>query len=171
MNRGWGRTLAFASLLPLLGSLGCDTLTVHSFAGTIMQFTIDGVTATTIPANQHLELWARTQYDDIVRVEGYHDLANAKSAPGIMLRQAISLKDPCMIDGYYFNNGGGNLLTSPAAYPTSTSHGGVTQTPEQQAEAIVDRIHQLTDPPGAIGPLVAIMPYDPSVPPAVPDSA
>jgi hypothetical protein len=56
MNRGWARTLAFASLLPLAASVGCDALTVRSFAGTVMQFTFDGITASTIPANQHLEL-------------------------------------------------------------------------------------------------------------------
>jgi hypothetical protein len=170
MNRGWARTLVLASLLPLLGSLGCDALTVRSFAGTVMQFTIDGVTASTIPANQHLELWARTQYDDIVRVNGYTDLATNQTAFGIMLRQAISLKDPCMIDGYYFNNDGGNLLTSAAAYPTAVSSGGITQTPQDQAQQVIDRIHQLTDQ-GATGPLVAVLPYDVNVPPAVPDSA
>jgi hypothetical protein len=171
MNRGWARTLGFLSLLPLLGSVGCDALTVRTFAGTVMEFTIDGVTAQTIPANQHLELWARTQYDDIVRVEGYYDLANGKSTPGIMIRQAISLKDPCIIDGYYFLNSGGNLLTSPAAFPTSSQLGGITQTPEEQAQQVIDHIHQLTDPPGATGPLLALLPYDPAVPPAVPDSA
>src|SRR5437764_1700068 len=121
MNRGWARTLALTSLLPLLASLGCDTLTVRSFAGAVMQFTISGVTAQTLTPAQHLELWARTQYDDIVRIEGYYDLANGKSSPGLMIRQAISLKDPCMIDGYYFaDNPNGNLLTSPAAYASSS---------------------------------------------------
>src|SRR5437868_8683209 len=109
MNRGWARTLALASLLPLLASFGCDALTVRTFSGTIMEFTLDGVTASTIPANQHLELWARTQYNDIVRVEGYYDLTKGLSTPGIMIRQAISLKDPCMLDGYYFGNTSGNL--------------------------------------------------------------
>jgi hypothetical protein len=171
MNRGWARTLGCLSLLPLLGSLGCDALTVRTFAGTIMEFTIDGVTAQTIPANQHLELWARTQYDDIVRVEGYYDLTKGLSAPGIMLRQAIGLTDPCMLDGYYFGNSGGNLLTSAAAYPSSTSAGGVTQTPDELAQQVIDHIHQLTDPPGAAGPLLAVLPYDPNVPPAVPATA
>jgi hypothetical protein len=170
MNRGWARTLAFASFVPLLGSLGCDTLTVRSFAGTVMQFTLDGVTAQSIAANQHLELWARTQYDDIVRVNGYYDLAGGKTAYGFMIRPAIGLKDPCMLDGYYFHNDGGNLLTSPAAYPTATSSGGVTQTPAEQAQQIVDRIRQLTET-GTNGPLLAVIPYDPNVPPAVPDSA
>lgn len=175
MNRGWARTLAFASLLPLVASLGCDALTVRSFAGTVMQLTLTGVTAQTIPANQHLELWARTQYDDIVRVDGYYDLGAGKTAYGLMLRQAISLNDPCMIDGYYFaHNPNGNLLTSPAAYASSITQNGATQTPEEQAQQVVDRINQLTSANTSIqtgGPLLAVLPYDPNVPPAIPDSA
>lgn len=174
MNRGWARTLAFASLLPLCASVGCDALTVRSFAGTVMQFTISGVTAQTLTANQHLELWARTQYDDIVRVNGYYDLGAGKTANGIMLRQAISLKDPCMIDGYYFaNNPNGNLLTSPAAFPTSISQNGVTQTPADQAQQVIDRIDQLAGNPTAVpagAPLLAVLPYDANVPPALPDA-
>lgn len=174
MNRGWTRSLLFASLLPLVASAGCDALTVRSFAGTVMQFTFDGITAQTIPPNQHLELWARTQYDDIVRVPGYYDLANGKSSPGIMIRQAISLKDPCMIDGYYFpKNPNGNLLSSPAAYATAVSSGGVTQTPEQQAQQVIDRINQLTTNVSIAsgGPLLAVLPYDASAPPSLPDTA
>ena len=174
MKRGWTRSLLFASLLPLVASAGCDALTVRSFAGTVMQFTFDGITAQTIPPNQHLELWARTQYDDIVRVPGYYDLANGKSSPGIMIRQAISLKDPCMIDGYYFpNNKGGNLLSSFTAYQTTVNSGVVTQTPEQQAQEVVDRINQLTTNTSIAsgGPLLAVLPYDPAVPPSLPDTA
>jgi hypothetical protein len=174
MKRGWTRSLVFASLLPLAASAGCDALTVRSFAGTVMQLTLEGVTAQTIPAGKHLELWARTQYDDVVRVPGYYDLGAGLSAPGIMIRQAISLQDPCMIDGYYFpNNPNGNLLTSAAAYPTTISSGGITQTPDQQAQQVVDRINQLTTNPSIAsgGPLLAVLPYDPNVPPTVPDSA
>ena len=72
MKRGWARTLALASLLPLAASLGCDALTVHSFAGTVMELTISGVTRRDAAADQHLELWARTQYDDIVRIDPYY---------------------------------------------------------------------------------------------------
>lgn len=173
MNRGWTRTVLFASLLPLVASAGCDALTVRSFAGTVMQFTLTGVTAQTLPAGQHLELWARTQYDDIVRVPGYTDLTNGVTANGIMIRQAISLKDPCMIDGYYFpNNPNGNLLTSPAAYASAINNGGVTQTPEQQAQQVIDRITQLTTNTtiASGGPLLAVLPYDPKVPPTLPDT-
>jgi hypothetical protein len=178
MKRGWARTLLLASLLPLSASAGCDALTVRSFAGTVMQFTLNGVTAQTIPANQHLELWARTQYNDIVRVPGYTNLSTGLSSPGIMIRQAISLKDPCIIDGYYFpekanDATAGNLLTSPAAYPTSVNSGAVTQTPEQQAQEVIDRINQLTTNVtiASGGPLLAVLPFDPAVPPTVPDTA
>ena len=172
MNRGWARTLASISLLPLLGSLGCDALTARPLAGTVMAFTLDGLTASTIPVGQHLELWARTQYDDVVRVDGYWDQNNGKSANGLMIRQAVSLKDPCLIDGYYFaNNKGGNLLTTPAAFPSATTVGGVTQTPAELAQQVINRIHQLTDAPGANGPLWAVLPYDPNLPPTLPDSA
>ena len=83
MNRGWARTLALASLLPLAASLGCDALTVRSFAGTVMQFTFDGISAQTVPAGKHLELWARTQYDDIVRIEpATTNLTAGKTATG-----------------------------------------------------------------------------------------
>ncbi len=174
MNRGWTRTLLLASLLPLVASAGCDALTVRPFAGTVMELTLDGINAQTIPPGQHLELWARTQYDDIVRVPGYLDLTAGTTATGIAIRQAISLKDPCMIDGYYFpGNPNGNLLTSPAAYPSAISSGGVTQTPEQQAQEVIDRINQLTTNPSIAsgGPLLAVMPFDPNVPPTLPDTA
>ena len=175
MNRGWARTLAFASLLPLVASLGCDAFTVRSFAGTVMQFTFSkGVKLASVPAGQHLELWARTQYNDLVRVDGYYDLQNGKTANGIMIRQTISLTDPCMIDGYYFpNNTGGNLLTTAAAYPSSVQQNGVTQTPTEQAQQVIDRIHQVTDNNSITsgGPLLAVMPYDPNTPPDVPDTA
>lgn len=174
MKRGWARTLALTSLLPLLASLGCDALSVRTFAGTVMEFTISGVTAQTLTPSQHLELWARTKYDDIVRIEGYYDLPNGKSSPGLMIRQAISLKDPCMIDGYYFaNNANGNLLTTAAAYATASNAGGVAQTPDQLAQQVVDRIDQLAGNPTIQtgSPLLAIVPYDPNVPPAVPDTA
>src|SRR4051812_22209455 len=178
MNRGWARTLAFASLLPLAASAGCDALSVKSFAGTVMQFTLEGVTASTIPAGQHLELWARTQYNDIVRVSGYTNLASSATANGIMIRQAISLNDPCMIDGYYFpaevhDATAGNLLTTAAAYPSSVSEGGVTQTPDQLAQQVVDRINQVTSNTTIAtgGPLLAVLPFDPNVPPALPATA
>jgi len=178
MNRGWARTLAFASFLPLCASAGCDALTVRSFAGTVMQFTFtQSVKQTSIPAGTHLELWARTQYDDIVRVPGYYDLTNGLTAYGIMIRQAISLNDSCMLDSYYAptdaNKTAGHSLTTAAAYPSTITTAGVTQTPDQQAQQVIDRINQVTTNPAiqSGGPLLAVLPYDPNTPPVVPDTA
>src|SRR5690349_8014318 len=126
MNRGWARTLASLSLMPLLASFGCDDLSVRSFAGTVGQFTIDGVNAGTIPTSQHLELWARTQYDDIARIDAYTDLNAGKTAFGFMIRQAISLDDPCMIDSYrpeHGPNATGHLLVDASAYSDSNVGG------------------------------------------------
>ena len=154
MKRGWARTLALASLLPLAASVGCDALTVRSFAGTVMQLTISGVTAQSIPANQHLELWARTQYDDIVRVSGYYDFADGKTTTGLMIRQAISLDDPCMIDGYYFANGatqdGGQPAHHGGGVPQPRS-GGRRDANADRAGAAGHRSHQSADrlPPPA----------------------
>ena len=46
-----------------------------------------------------------------------------------MIRQAISLDDPCIIDA------AGHLLTDASAYPTTVTTAGVTQTPAEQALA------------------------------------
>ena len=162
MNRGWARTLAFASFLPLCAAAGCDALTVRSFAGTVMQFTFtQSVKQNSIPAGSHLELWARTQYDDIVRVPGYYDLTNGLTTNGIMIRQAISLTDSCMLDTYYApteaNKSAGHSLTTGAAYPSTITTAGVTQTPDQQAQQVVDRINQVTTNPNirSGGPVLA----------------
>ncbi len=163
MTRGWARTLAL-SLVPLLASVGCDALTVRPFAGTVAQLTLDpGGTnlLTAIPPTQHLELWARTQYNDIVRLAGFIDQNTGTTAYGIMIRQAISLNDPCMIDA------NGNLLTTAAAYKPSNA-GGVMQSPQDQAQQVIDRINQLTVAPGSSGPLLAILPYDPTPVPSIP---
>jgi len=161
MNRGCARTLVFASFLPLAASVGCDSLTARSFAGTVMSFTLSG--SGTTPPGMHLELWARNATDDIIRINPYYDLTDYKTAYGIMIRQAVSLDDPCMIDEE------GNLLTTAAAYKETTTVAGVTQTPEQQAEQVRARIKQLA-PLGA-APLLAILPYDPTPVPSVPTTA
>jgi hypothetical protein len=51
----------------------------------------------------------------------------------------------------------GNLLTSSAAYPTSVMVAGQTQTPDEQAAAVVGRINQVNP---ASGPLLAVLPWD-----------
>ena len=71
MKQSWAGTIARTSLASLLlATMGCDALTVNSFAGTTMQFTLQNA-ATTAP-NTHLELWARTANGDIVRISPYY---------------------------------------------------------------------------------------------------
>jgi hypothetical protein len=160
MTRGSARCLALL-LVPLLPSLGCDALSVRPFAGTVSQFTLSGAQVT--PPGEHIEIWARDQYNDIIRLNPYYDETNALSTPGIMIRRAIPLDSPCMIDSK------GNLLTSAAAYPTTVTIGGVTSTPDEQAAAVVQRINQLN--PGSPGPLLAILPWDKAVEPVIPATA
>ncbi|HXU70680.1 MAG TPA: hypothetical protein VN947_15190 [Polyangia bacterium] len=150
--------LFLASLVPLSTSSGCDALGANPFAGTIMQLTVANAAVT--PAGQHLELWARDQYNDILRIDPFYDETNYKTSYGLMIRQAVSLDDPCLIDA------NGNLLTDASAYPGPVTIAGVTQSPAQQAKQIVDRINQLA-PPGA-APLLAVLPYDPNTPPSLP---
>lgn len=161
MNRGWSRTLLLMSLVPLTASLGCDALTVRPFAGTVMQFTFDGAGPT--PPGQHLELWATTRNNDIVRIDPYVKQKGLDTSYGLMIRPAIALDSPCMIadNGY--------LLTDERAYPSSITRAGVTQTPQQQAQQIIDRIKQLKDMNG--GPLLAVVPYDPTPEPTLPADA
>lgn len=156
-------------------STGCD-LGVRSFAGAIVQMTITGATPTA--PSQHLELWARTQYDDVVRVDHlYADPTGAESGGeaarrryGFVIRDAIRMNDPCMIDD------AGALLTTAAAYDDAVI-AGVQQTAEDQAAAVRARIAQLTStnncaeglPDPSCGAqatsLYAMVPYSPKVDP------
>ncbi len=159
MNRGWAAApLVLASCLPLFASLGCDALTVRSFAGTVGEFTLGGVAPT--PAGMHLELWARDQYEDILRVNGYTNLQKYEASYGFMIRQAVSLDDPCLIDDK------GNLLTTPDAYPGPVTVAGVTQSPQEQAQQVIDRINQLA--PAGQPPLLAVLPYTATQVPSIP---
>src|SRR5688572_344559 len=111
---------------------GCD-ISVHTFAGAYLQLTITGGAPT--PANQHLELWARTQYDDIVRIDHvYVDEQQPSPAGedprrryGFVIRNAVSMGDPCLID-----ENTGVRLGDPAAY-TPTVVAGVMQDAAAQA--------------------------------------
>ncbi len=144
------RTLVSSSLLlPLVATLGCDELSVHSFAGATLQFTI-AVPGTT-PAGQHLEVWARNANNDIIRLDPFYDQNAYKTTPGLVIRQAISATDPCMTDDK------GNLLTSADAYPGPVKSGTVTQSPDQQAQQVQQRIAQLNQ--GGLS-LNAILPWD-----------
>ena len=56
--------------LSLVFATGCE-IGVKTFAGTIIQMSISG--ATPLPADQHIELWARTANDDVVRISGIYE--------------------------------------------------------------------------------------------------
>ncbi|HXU69203.1 MAG TPA: hypothetical protein VN947_07725 [Polyangia bacterium] len=151
--------LAVAALAAIGGAAlgpGCG-LDVRPFAGTIMQLTVANAGPT--PVGEHLELWARDRYDDILRIDPFYHESEHQSAYGIMIRQAISLDDPCIIDVT------GHLLTDAAAYPTTVTMAGVTQTPDEQALAVVQRIEQLA--PAGQPPLLAVLPWDATPPPTV----
>jgi hypothetical protein len=88
-----------------------------------------------------------------------------------MIRKAITMSDPCMI------NDKGDLLTTPAAYPPLSTIAGIEQTNDQSAAQVRNRIAQVTslnecDPDGhcgaqggTTGQLLAIVPFDPVTPP------
>jgi hypothetical protein len=143
---------ALFALLPLCFSLGCD-LAAKPFAGTVIQMTLNG--ATTTPANEHLELWARNQYNDTLRVTGIFNIvalttnANTYSKTqelnpfGFVVRPAITMDDPCMIVTDNSSKHLGALLTKAEAYDDATL-AGVHQTAEEQAQQVRTRIGQLT---------------------------
>jgi hypothetical protein len=140
------------SLLLALASTGCNSLTVDRFSGTIIELTMAGATAS--PPGTHLELWARDQYDDVIRIVGANSDGNP---PGLVIRPALSLADPCIIDD------AGHLLTSPDAYPGPVTLAGVTQTPDEQAQQVKNRIAQVTGADqGGREPssLLAVVPFD-----------
>jgi hypothetical protein len=132
--------LAPVVLLPLALSAGCD-LSAKPYAGTLMAMTITGAGAQ-MPG-QHLEMWARNQYNDTIRVNGIFDTTvNGKDTRlfpyGIVLRPAVTMDDPCMIDTTT-----GAWLIKAEAYKDSNA-GGVHQTPEEQAQSVRSRISQVT---------------------------
>src|SRR5262249_184161 len=96
MIRSLARSVISSSLLvlPLVPSLGCDELTVRSFSGATLQFTISVPGAT--PAGTHLEVWARDSSNSILRLAPFYDQNAYKTTPGLIVRQAISLDSPCM---------------------------------------------------------------------------
>jgi hypothetical protein len=116
--------------LAALGLAGCD-ISVKTFAGTAIVMTLN--TSQLTEPGQHLEMWARDQYGDIIRISPL-----AADVPGMRIVRAVSMADPCMIDG------NGNLLTTAAAYPTTVNYAGVMQSPDQQAAIIRNRIAQVT---------------------------
>jgi len=132
--------LAPAALLTLSLSLGCS-LDAKPWAGTVIEMTLTGAPAQAI--GRHLELWARNQYNDVVRVSGIFDTTIAGKTTrlfpvGFTLRPLITMDDPCMIDPST-----GAWLIKAEAYGDSNA-GNVHQTPEEQAQQVRSRIAQLT---------------------------
>ncbi len=167
----WPRPAFILGLVAAVGLGGCD-ISARSFAGSILQLTISG--ATSSQGTEHIELWARDQYDDIIRINQTYNAPDPtnpnKTIPlrpfGFVIRNAISMSDPCMIDA------AGNLVTTAAAYPKTLKIDGVTQSPEEQAAAVRARIAQLTTTSNCdeamhcgVQPsnLLATIPYDPAV--------
>lgn len=174
------RRVGFLRFLPCfwpcisLALAGCNGgLSVTPYVGSVVQMTIAnaGVTA----PGTHLEVWTRDQYNDIIRVDASYTYPNPKDPTetittytrGLQIRNAVTFDDPCMIDSK------GNLLTSPAAYTTRTI-GGNTETPEEQAQTVKNRIAQVTGT--AIGgkqasTLLAVTPYDETPEPQIDPNA
>jgi hypothetical protein len=138
---------ATVALLPLAFSLGCD-ISAKPYAGTIMQMTLTN--ATTFPAGQHLELWARNQYDDTIRVTGIFDTTKGGKGVrqfvyGFTVRPLITMDDPCMIVTDHASKHAGALLIKAEAYDDADV-AGVHQTPEEQAQQVRTRIAQIASP-------------------------
>jgi hypothetical protein len=154
------RALALLGVALLVGA--CDRFNVVPFAGAKIQLTIAGARVT--PAGQHLELWARDGDETLVRVvagsatDGQVDPQGiAPTRQGVyVIRQAVDIADPCMIDG------AGHLLWQPDAQPGcgASPPAGCDDASEKmlQAKAVETRIHQLTDLPSS--PLLALVSYD-----------
>ncbi len=172
------RSIVRLALVPLFFSTGCDSLSANSFAGTIVEMTLSGVTPN--GADDHFELWSRDANDDIIRVNGIFDVVDPVTKKqlhafnGFTVRPAVLMGDQCMIDGK------GNLLVSAAAYPTPVTFNGVPQSPEEQAAQVRTRIGQLTtssicdgsggNPSSHCGretaTLLGLVPWNPIPPPA-----
>jgi hypothetical protein len=165
MSRRWARRLGFSLVLLSLAA-GCD-ISVKSYAGATLQLSF--ATGNPSPPLHHLELWARDSVNDIIRVNGivFDNVTNQQIEPapfGISIVYGITFDDPCMIDSK------GNLLTTAAAYPGPVTINGVTQTPDQQAQQVKNRISQLVEP--ALGGMQVatvrgVIPFTPSRPPTV----
>ncbi len=173
----------FSGALVLLAgaAAGCGSLSAQSFAGTVIEMAIEGAGPT--PAGEHLELWARDEYEDVLRVDAIYDVHSHAVAYGLQIRQAIALDDPCMIVSDPASPAYGELLVMPAAYPAAVTVNGVTQSPAEQAQQVRNRIAQLTsngtcltdlfDPTTQLcgrepSSLLAVVPYDATTPPSLP---
>lgn len=161
MLREAGLAMRAWALVVLSLGAGCD-LSVHPFAGTIVQMSIIG--AKVSAPGKHLELWTTDQYGDVIRVSAKNKSMTGDS-PGMRIVTAITLDDPCMIDAK------GNLLVTPDAYPSTVVVDGQTQDPQQQADTVINRIKQVLsiDDGGLQGTpsLLAVIPFTTSLPPVL----
>src|SRR5689334_1024230 len=95
---------ALALLGACLAAAGCDRFNVVPFAGAKIQMNVAGAKAT--PAGQHLELWARDGDEQLLRVVTGSATDDQVDPQGIaptrqgvyVIKQAVDLADPCMID-------------------------------------------------------------------------
>ncbi|HEX8952549.1 MAG TPA: hypothetical protein VF945_11925 [Polyangia bacterium] len=173
------RRHAICALLAL-SAVGCDSLAAKTYAGTVIEMAIEGAPPT--PAGQHLELWARDSYNDILRVDALWDEANHRSSFGLQIRDAIDLDDPCIIVSDPSAPTYGELLVMPSAYPATVTINGIAQTPTQQAQQVRNRIAQVTSSDHCLGDLfspgqrfcghqaatlLAVIPADATPPPTV----
>ncbi|HEX6835794.1 MAG TPA: hypothetical protein VF334_04440 [Polyangia bacterium] len=184
--------IATSAILPTRAALallacaaaGCNSLSAKAYAGTVIELAIEGAAPTT--PGQHLELWARDAYADILRVDAIYDLPSHRVAYGLRIRNAIALDDPCMIVSDPGSPAYGEPLVMPSAYPSSVMVNGVTQTPTQQAQQVRNRIAQLTSNAVCLpdlfdatatfcghqaSTLLAVVPYDETPPPSLPPDA
>jgi hypothetical protein len=154
-----------ALLASALTLAACDDLVVRPFSGTNMVLDLIGAQETA--PGTHLEMWGRDGNGDLLRIP-YRLAPGQDQQYGFIIRTAVSLADPCMI------NDTGYRITDARAYPKSTEAAGVVQTPEQQAGQIVLRIRQITaaDHGGLqMSSLLLTMPWFDATPPAVADDA
>lgn len=178
MKRGLATAVAAAAAV---AATGCD-ITVRPFEGTVLQ--IEMSTSSPLPSGEHLELWARTAHDDIARINARFEFEDKRGlgrptepiyAYGLIIRPAITMDDPCIIDSQ------GRRLTHPEAYDKPVTVHGITQSPEEQAAVVRTRIAQLTQssfcdpslpPPNCgaqIATLYAVLPYALPGEPPIPD--
>ena len=108
----------------------------------MLQLTLDG--PSTSAPGQHLELWARNAYNDVLRLSGIfdytppdRDASERLFAFGLAIRPAVTMDDPCIVDD------AGQLLTKAEAY-RDTVVAGVPQSAEEQAQQIRAHIAQVT---------------------------
>ena len=132
------RALWGLSLTALVFGTGCD-ISAKPFSGTVLQMSILG--AQPLPADNHLEFWARTANDDIARLSTIYEttargrvqtMVNGEliDPRGFVIVPAITMGDQCMIDDK------GNLMTTAGAWKPTVIF-DTPQTPDEIAAQIL----------------------------------